>query len=276
MVHQRFIGKRGDAPHLFYCEIDPDIAPGFKYGPVSRDIFIVESCIEGGGIIEINGKGFKIKAGDSFVLLPGDSVAHIADPISSRRCVWCAFDGINIASDFRRAGITSDHPIIRQELSPRVKDILMRMLELRDDNDAGADYRRTACIYELMGCLLSKCSGVNKNLWVENAVGFMESNYYKAVSVNDIADAVGLERCYFSTLFKERMGVTPHAYLCELRIRKACVLLTERGWSVAAAAEAVGLDPQNFARLFKRVMGKSPKKYIEELDKGSIVEEMDR
>lgn len=263
MSYESFRGVKADGPRLLYCEVDPDIEPGFRFGPVIRDVFIVESCIDGGGIIEINGRPFRIDKGDCYVLLPGDSVAHVSDPVTSRRCLCCVIDGLSVGQAMKRAGISSVSPIIRGSDSLAVTEILRRMIALREDTDLGADYRRTACVYELLGVLLSHNATVNKNIWIENAIGFIETNYHRPITVADIALAVSLDRSYFSTLFKDGTGISPYTYLSTLRIRKACTLMRDTGCSVAQAAERVGLDPQNFARLFKRVVGKTPKKYME-------------
>ena len=95
----------------------------------------------------------------------------------------------------------------------------------------------------------------------------MEMRYAEDLSVNDIATELGLERCYFSTLFKKKTGKTPHAYLNELRIKKACALLTDGNLSISETARAVGIDPVCFARVFKRQMGTVPGKYKPDLQK---------
>ena len=90
----------------------------------------------------------------------------------------------------------------------------------------------------------------------------MEANYHESLSVTDLARHVGLARSYFSTLFKEKTGLSPHQYLTQLRLRKACRLLEERpGHSVAHIAELVGLDSRSCARLFKRELGETPLVY---------------
>lgn len=264
MKHERIGGARSEEPRLFHCELDRDIPPGYKYGPVICDIYIVESCIEGGGSIIINNKEFSFAEGDCFVLLPGDSVAYIADPVTSRRCLWCAIDGLRIGELLKRAGISSVSPMIKGEFSAEVTEILRQMVAMREDTDAGADLRRTACIYSLLGVVLRNHSATNKNIWVQNAIGFIETNYHRQITVSDIAAEVGLERSYFSILFKDSTGMSPYAYLSSLRVHKACVLMKE-GYSVAQAAELVGVDSQNFARIFRRIVGVTPRRYLEQV-----------
>jgi len=89
----------------------------------------------------------------------------------------------------------------------------------------------------------------------------MEADYPEPLSVEDLSRTLGLERTYFSSLFKEKTGYSPYRYLTALRIKKACLLLAETDFSVAEVAELVGLDARNFARLFKKEIGKTPLEY---------------
>ena len=89
-----------------------------------------------------------------------------------------------------------------------------------------------------------------------------EPHLHFEMTVADLAAAVGLDRAYFSTLFKSVTGTTPYAYLTALRVRKACALLKSTNIPVSEVADAVGIDPQNFARIFRRITGKSPREYL--------------
>jgi AraC-like DNA-binding protein len=121
----------------------------------------------------------------------------------------------------------------------------------------GAELRRTGEVYTLLGALGSSRPHIGSNAPVNKAIGIMETTYYTKLSVSDICRGVGLERAYFSTLFKSATGVSPHAFLTKLRIEKAATLIQD-GCSVSEAAESVGLSSVNFARQCRRVTGKSP------------------
>jgi AraC-like DNA-binding protein len=88
----------------------------------------------------------------------------------------------------------------------------------------------------------------------------METRLSLPISVADLAAEVGFERSYFSVVFKEKTGRSPHEYLTKLRITAACRELIA-GMSVAEVAESVGLEPKNFSRIFKKYIGETPLGY---------------
>ena len=249
-------------PRVIFVDKDNGIAPGTRYGPVIHDHFIIECCVDGGGTVIINDREFPVTVGQGYVLLPGDSVALVADPVRSRTCVWCAVVGDPVADALAAAGISGTSPYIPPSAFAEAKSIITEMLAMRDDSDGGADLRRTACVYRLLGALLRDRTTVDKNLSVNRAIGIMETKYPSPLTVADLAAAVGLDRAYFSTLFKSVTGTTPYAYLTALRVRKACALLKSTNIPVSEVADAVGIDPQNFARIFRRITGKSPREYL--------------
>ena len=92
----------------------------------------------------------------------------------------------------------------------------------------------------------------------------MQTHYPDALSVATLADHVGLERTYFSDLFKKKTGLSPYQYLTRLRIQKACQFLAQ-GHSIAETSYLVGMEPHNFGRVFKKEVDCSPREYLRKL-----------
>ena len=248
-------------PVVLCCGIDKDIKPGTRCGPVRRDIFLIESCKKGYGTIIINGREFPITPRSCYFLFPGDIVTHVTDDKEPREGYYCAVEGEAIGRVLHRMGISSESPFARAESFDEIYSHLETLYLTRDEADPGADMRRMAHVYAILSELLRFGDGKDKNRWVQKAIGYMEMNYHTDISVSALANEVGLERTYFSTMFKEQTGVSPHAYLTRLRVKKAISLITSGAFSMGEIATAVGLDPQNFARIFQRETGKSPKEY---------------
>ncbi len=265
MLYESFIKKHKEEPIVCHSARDINLKPGATFGPVIRDVYLVECCTCGFGSVIINGKEFPIKPGDCYFLFPGQIVTHAADCKEPREGVWCAMDGLQIGTILSRSGISADNPFAPADSSEKITKYVEEIVNMNDENDAGADLRRTSLIYSILGELLRYSSTVaDKKMYVQRAIGIMETRYNEDINVEDIAFEIGLDRSYFSTMFKARTGYSPYSYLTSLRIKKACTLMEQKEISVSNVAVSVGLDPRNFSRLFKREIGKSPLAYIKD------------
>lgn len=107
----------------------------------------------------------------------------------------------------------------------------------------------------------------NRPLWylisyVEEALKYIEANYSEAVTIQDLANWLGLERTYLYRLFKSMVGMSPQAYLLDVRIHQACTLLTHSDLTITNIARSVGYeDSLYFSRLFRRKKGQIPSQY---------------
>ncbi len=271
MPIEQYVSEHRFEPVVYYCGIDKNIPPGVKYGPATRDVFLVECCLKGYGKIIINNNEYPITPRSAYFLFPGDTVTHITDTEEPREGYWCAIEGLQVASSLKKAGITSTSPFAPPEAFDEIYAHVEALYMSRDETDLGADLRRTSHLYSILGALLRTGEVTDKNAWVQKAIGYMETNYPDDISVASLASEIGLDRCYFSTLFKSQTGVTPYAYLTYLRVKKAASLIKDGGYSMSEIAEAVGLVPQNFARIFRREIGISPREYKKEVENGSEV-----
>lgn len=252
--------NNNEMPVVAYCAREQ--LPGAnRHGPVIRRFFVVECNETGRGGLIINGKEYSFGPGQCYVLLPGDTVTQISDGEEPRGGIYCILDAPMLAPYFKAAGITSENPFIPTRLFPQVRQWLANMVEDFNCRDAGAPLRQAGNIYGLLGTLLQEKTAAAKTDAISKAIGIMEADYPESLSVEELSRALGLERTYFSSLFKEKTGYSPYRYLTALRIKKACLLLAETDLSVAEVAELVGLDARNFARLFKKEIGRTPLEY---------------
>lgn len=235
--------------------------PGSRFGPVIRSVYIIECCTGGCGSVIINGKEFQVTAGTCYVLMPGDAVIHTSDAHHSRQGCWCALEGVSVGTYLQALGITADMPYAPAESFAQICQCIQTLADQWKCRDAGAQLRQTACVYWLLGTMLQGKPMAKKASLVDNAIGFMQTNYPEPLNISQLAQQVGLERTYFSDLFKEKTGLSPYRYLLRLRMQKACQLIAQ-GHSVTQTAYLVGMDPHNFGRAFKKEVGHTPREYL--------------
>lgn len=82
------------------------------------------------------------------------------------------------------------------------------------------------------------------------------------LSLNGVAEYVGLNSNYFSGLFKKNCSIGFADYLQDLRLSKAKELLSKTKNPVKQISAEVGYgDPKHFAKIFKSVTGIKPNEY---------------
>ena len=96
---------------------------------------------------------------------------------------------------------------------------------------------------------------------IRRALALMEANFAAKLSRVEMARTAGLSVSYFSKLFTQCIGLSPHQYLvrCRLRHSKKLLATPEENLSlVDVAAEAGFADQAHFCRHFRRAYGVSP------------------
>ncbi len=88
------------------------------------------------------------------------------------------------------------------------------------------------------------------------------------LSLKELGNLVQMSPHYFSQLFRETTGITPHQYVIRCRINRAKELLKQGKLPIAQIAKQVGfVDQSHLHRYFKRLVGVTPKTFLQEFNK---------
>jgi AraC-like DNA-binding protein len=98
---------------------------------------------------------------------------------------------------------------------------------------------------------------------LDKVVALMRAEYSRGLRLSTLASAAELTSFQLIGLFKRTVGLTPHAYLVQVRLDMACRLLT-RGYPPAQAAMDAGFcDQSALTRHLKRCYGITPQQFAE-------------
>ncbi|MEM9367396.1 MAG: AraC family transcriptional regulator [Planctomycetota bacterium] len=90
-------------------------------------------------------------------------------------------------------------------------------------------------------------------------VTWLEENFFEPLTIDSGAEACGVSRRKFTSLFRKVTGETWLSHLNRIRVNHAKQLLTESDLSVASIAFQVGYEElSTFYRAFRRVTGRRP------------------
>ena len=98
------------------------------------------------------------------------------------------------------------------------------------------------------------------NTRIKAIVARMEQRPNDDYPVEELAREAALSLVAFTDAFKRETGLPPHAFLLDVRVRRARADLTDSNLSVAAIAHRYQFpSPQHFATVFKQITGYSPR-----------------
>lgn len=97
---------------------------------------------------------------------------------------------------------------------------------------------------------------------IRQAKQYIQKNFYKQITLEEVSNVVGLNSAYFSVLFKKSEGEGFAKYLINLRMEEAKRLLRETNDSVADICKKVGYnDIKHFTHTFEKSAGIKPATY---------------
>lgn len=97
---------------------------------------------------------------------------------------------------------------------------------------------------------------------VEQMAGFIAQNYTQKITVQDVADLVGLNQNYAMNLFQKSFGTTLISYLTQLRLSHAQRLLTTSDTPITDIAMQSGFQSiSRFNDVCSNAFGCSPRQY---------------
>ena len=96
---------------------------------------------------------------------------------------------------------------------------------------------------------------------VRKVQNYIEENYAASFLLEDIAQLAHISPYHLLRLFSQIVGIPPHVYQQQVRIRQAKQLLN-RGCSILDTAMNTGFaDQSHFSKVFKKLVGMTPGEY---------------
>lgn len=250
---------------VFYTSGEEVCLPGHGYGPGIRDHYLIHFVTEGKGTFEVGQHMYHVKKGQAFLICPNVITYYRADDLKPWSYMWIGFAGHKAATYLQKANLDKDHLIFSYKIDAIISHI--QQINAYNRLSPGRECIVLGHLYAILGQMIEDAMLVDDdaeyhNDYVKEAKGYIDANYSRDVTVNDIAAYLSINRSYLYALFIEEIGQSPKTYLTQYRLQKAHELMKNPSLNIAQIARSVGYkDPLTFSKVFKKHFQMSPKHY---------------
>nr|WP_314465268.1 AraC family transcriptional regulator [uncultured Clostridium sp.] len=232
---------------------------------IEEYIFIY--CMEGSGVVEINGKGqYMLHENEVFCIPRFCGHHYYACEDNPWSILWVHFKGEDTLfyplEECRVVSFLSKNATNRMMF---LFELLFRVLE--------RNYTLGNFIYmsQVLSLILAETyvrekhdTTFEQNRHVTNVVRYMYNHLQDNLSLKEIAEEFEFSRSYLNVIFQKYTKHAPMDFYFHLKMKEACKLLKSTDLYIYEVAEKLGYkDQYYFSRIFKKMVGISPKEYRE-------------
>lgn len=256
---------------ILYCGWE-QCAAGHFCGPHIRPHYLMVYAVSGGGIFRARSRTYRLGAGSTFVIFPGENTYYCADGEDPWFYYWIAFEGEIFDRLLLRASVTPEQPVhcADEDAAAALQNCYGRLLGCCEVRLPYIDLKAASALFDILHALSAAANLADRlevrqsplSPHVQRAVEFVKNHYGEPLSVSGMADALGLSREHLSALFREEYGIPPVRFIREYRLYTAATLLLTTRYPVAEIAAMTGFSDYNyFSNQFSRRYGMSPSRY---------------
>lgn len=258
VLWKKFQKKLIDA-NLAECGIEigvPNV--GYNYTVFQKSVLHIVT--QGEGTFSYAGETYHLTAGDIFLLERGMEVEYKPSFSNPWTYYWVGMNGKQILNYLSRCSIVDSHVILGQDTTD-IKNIIQLICKLSQsiESNNSNDILIMQYLYQLVYTLQEKFPKIFSvqvdivNEDIQHAVDFINTNYQKHITVEDVAKSVNVTRSHLYKLFKKNLGCSPKEYLTYMRMYHASQLLIHTSTLISDISRQVGYkDPLLFSKNFTK------------------------
>jgi AraC family transcriptional regulator of arabinose operon len=224
--------------------------------------------VSGTGEVIVGSKRLVVKPGQGFFLFPHEP--HSYQPLTEPwELQWVSFNGSLSESLLHRGGIKQSG--VYSATDPDILITHMKnMYVIANTSNPFSGIECSKLLYafllDLIRSVLSSSSSPSPTqnyLKLHPVIQFTEANCHRPVTIDEMANCIGVSVQYLCHLFKITLKMRPMEYVNRERINRSKEwMFREPGLKMQDIASRVGFDNASyFSSVFKRIVGKSPEQF---------------
>lgn len=209
-----------------------------------------------------------IKAGDMFLLFPGEWHSYHPSATEGWKSYWIGFKGRNVDDRVKAGFLSPEHPIYHVGYSSDIIRLYKEAYAVAIEEAAYHQQTLAGIVNHLVGLMYS----LQRNIILGRDQGHVEmisrarlrirESLEENLTIQQIADEMSISYSNFRKLFKEFTGIAPSMYQQELRLQRAKELLATTNLSIKEIAYRLNFEsPDYFSSKFKIKTGDKPSEF---------------
>jgi len=238
--------------------------PDYELVRNSFPFMAVELVAKGEGALEIDGRGYRLRAGTVFCYGQRTALHIASDTERPLQKFFISFMGPSARSALAESPMRVGQ--VMQALYPReLEDIFERVI-IEGNRKSQLSPAIVSHYLRIFFQKLHECTGGLEGGESPRALAsylraksLLEENFTRLTRAKDAARELGITSETLCRLFRHFSGTTPYQFLLRLRLNLAVDLLLGTDLLVKEVAARAGFeDPFHFSRVFRRVQGIPP------------------
>ena len=200
-----------------------------------------------------------------FLLFPGEWHSYHPNPHTGWKSHWIGFKGKNMDDRVKAGFLTPEKPIYHVGYSFVLEGLYQRALDEAMKENAYSQQLMAGIVNHLIGMMysLERNIELNKNHMhvdmINRARLRIRESLESDLTIQKIAEDLGVSYSNFRKLFKEYTGLSPATYQQDLRLLRAKELLSTTDLTIKEIAYRLNFEsPDYFSAKFKAKMGCKP------------------
>jgi AraC-like DNA-binding protein len=238
------------------------------WGPGIRDYYLIHYVVNGNGLFKLGDKSYTLKPGNVFLIEPGVLTYYEADKQNPWEYVWMGFNGTKAKHYISQIYNSDTFPIFTCNNANDLTQCIEEMISYSYEQN-GRDLILQSYLYKFIYLLMNNIKNLDKfpeedisKKYVEAAIIYINNNYCKNITINNIANHVNITRAYLYRLFKKYLDSSPQEFLINFRMERASELLKTSNFTIGDIARSVGYrDALLFSKIFKKINGVTPTEF---------------
>lgn len=233
-----------------------------------KDAFFVLYTVSGCGVLRHKGQKHLLSRHDA-VLIHGEERTYYGTVSEDTwEHYWVQFTGSGAQNYYdivNTDGIAKVHIEDPAAFAENFEDILRRAGDQSEQDTILTSMRMTNLLTLLT---MARHAEHEERVVTEHseamnrAIEYIQDNYTNSVALKDLVNVANMSTSYFTKLFRQHTGMTPHEYLINYRIGQAKKALRHTKDPVGQVAVRVGFqDVCSFTRAFRRITGTTPRDF---------------